>query len=393
MHLDIRTLFLVAVMTMTLLGLVSLTFASLRPGNPAIRLWGASLLVLAGGLVLIVLRGVIPDVLSVVVGNMVTVAAIVLGYRSLRMLRAQPLRDYLGWVLVLAITASAAFYLYVEPNITLRVVFFSAVAAFLLFRNAWLLGHDAPSDARASHRITAGIFGFFGAVHALRSAAVWVIGRPEDLMAPHLPDAVLMLVTMAAIICATLGLLWLEVRRLQHDLAHLASIDQLTGALTRRAFSSEFAREVSRRERDKGSFGLAMFDIDHFKRINDEHGHLVGDELLRAIADSLRQGLRAHDVLCRYGGEEFVVLMPGADKAAATAVADRARRSIEHRGWITDKSGIVITVSAGVSAYPEDGRDWDALIGAADAALYTAKRRGRNCVVAAAADPSSALSA
>jgi diguanylate cyclase (GGDEF)-like protein len=299
------------------------------------------------------------------------------------MLRAQPVRDYLGWALVLAITAGAAFYLYVEPNIALRVVLFSAVAAFLLFRNAWLLGHDAPTDARASHRITAGIFWFFGAVHALRSAVVWVTGRPEDLMAPHLPDAVMMLVTVACVICATLGVLWLEVRRLQHDLAQLASIDPLTEALTRRAFSSEFAREVSRRERDKGSFALAMFDIDHFKRINDEYGHLVGDELLRAIADSLRRSLRGHDVLCRYGGEEFVVLMPDADKASAATAVDRARRNVEQRQQGLDKSGIAVTVSAGVSAYPEDGCDWDALIGAADAALYAAKKRGRNCVVAA----------
>ena len=113
-------------------------------------------------------------------------------------------------------------------------------------------------------------------------------------------------------------------------------IDPLTAILNRRAFMLEYERELSRCMREKTGLALAIFDLDHFKDVNDSYGHLVGDKVLRRVADTLRASLRGHDVIGRYGGEEFALLMPGADTAAALA---GSRTRAPCRGRAADPGG------------------------------------------------------
>jgi diguanylate cyclase (GGDEF)-like protein len=126
-----------------------------------------------------------------------------------------------------------------------------------------------------------------------------------------------------------------------------------------------------------------MFDLDLFKRINDSYGHLVGDRALHLFTDILRSVVRPHDFLGRYGGEEFALVMPGIDKAAACAIVERCRQAVERRCIEHGGHPLKMTVSAGVAAFGEDGSNLETLIKAADAALYQAKKCGRNRVVAA----------
>jgi diguanylate cyclase (GGDEF)-like protein len=177
--------------------------------------------------------------------------------------------------------------------------------------------------------------------------------------------------------------MWMEIQRLETDLVRLATIDGLTGILNRRAFLDASEREISRCNRSGETFGFAMFDLDWFKRVNDNYGHPVGDKVLRLFADTLRSVVRPHDFLSRYGGEEFALVMPGIDKAAACAIVERCRQAVERRSIEHDGRPIKVTVSAGVTAFGEDGSDLETLIKAADAALYRAKRSGRNRAVAA----------
>jgi diguanylate cyclase (GGDEF)-like protein len=123
---------------------------------------------------------------------------------------------------------------------------------------------------------------------------------------------------------------------------------------------------------------LVLLDIDHFKPLNDEHGHQIGDDVLRQVAAVLGETARTIDVPARYGGEEFAVVLPECDRAEAAMVAERLRSAIEQADTI-----VKITVSAGVATFPEHGATPEALIRAADDALYSAKDSGRNRVVAA----------
>ncbi len=169
--------------------------------------------------------------------------------------------------------------------------------------------------------------------------------------------------------------------RAYDDLEYLALHDPLTGILNRRALFSAIDAELSRAGRSPDHFlSLAMLDIDHFKRVNDTHGHETGDEVLCEIVRRIRSTLRAYDILGRYGGEEFVVAISGDGAPPDSTVFERMREVIGDTAMTTSSGQIRVTASFGVVS--TDGRlDRDTLLGRADAALYRAKDAGRNCVV------------
>ena len=171
---------------------------------------------------------------------------------------------------------------------------------------------------------------------------------------------------------------------LAHDrLERLAAVDPLTDAYNRRFGLARLGEEFSRAVRAESPLGVLMFDLDHFKVVNDTHGHLVGDRVLKAVAKTCRRVIREGDVLIRYGGEEFLVLLPGAGAADLTDLGERVRRAI---GETTVQEGdrrIAITVSLGGTTYSDAIDSSQALIARADAALYDAKESGRNRLVVA----------
>ncbi|HUQ49924.1 MAG TPA: diguanylate cyclase [Terriglobales bacterium] len=161
----------------------------------------------------------------------------------------------------------------------------------------------------------------------------------------------------------------------------LAYLDGLTGIFNRRFFEMRITEEMERAHRYNSSLTVIMMDIDNFKKLNDEFGHLLGDEVLRQVSAVLQQQLRKGDVVCRYGGEEFAILLPQSNAENAMEVAEKLRRTIE--GWIFPGVPRRVTVSAGTAHYPEFGTTRDEIVAAADAAMYAAKQAGRNCVISA----------
>jgi diguanylate cyclase (GGDEF)-like protein len=169
-----------------------------------------------------------------------------------------------------------------------------------------------------------------------------------------------------------------------------AETDALTGLANRRRFDESLQRELSHSDRFGHPVSLVLVDIDHFKRVNDSHGHEAGDAVLRTISRVLADGVRTVDLCARFGGEELAILLPQTTAAGAFELADRLRRRIAGRPIRHNDAEIVITASFGVASYPDVVRSRDALFQAADAALYSAKREGRNCV--RLADGTSAMS-
>lgn len=165
------------------------------------------------------------------------------------------------------------------------------------------------------------------------------------------------------------------------ELARLVYTDPLTGLPNRRHFTERYEAEVARVARYGGSFTLGVLDCDQFKDYNDRHGHPAGDDALRELGMLLRDRLRASDSVARLGGEEFAVLMVGADPATAAMVAERLRARIA--GHLFGATGDRLTVSIGLASAPEDARTPDLLFCLADQALYAAKARGRNRVAVA----------
>ena len=172
-----------------------------------------------------------------------------------------------------------------------------------------------------------------------------------------------------------------EINHLQDQLREQAHRDPLTGLYNRRYLDTTLERELHRCAREECAVSLLMIDIDHFKLVNDTHGHHVGDEVLRQVANMLCAHTRAHDVVCRFGGEEFLVMLPGMEPDLAMQRAEQIRLAVELQPFPTSSGPLRITLSAGVSAYPVNGTDVDALLRSADAALYLAKNQGRNQVL------------
>lgn len=163
----------------------------------------------------------------------------------------------------------------------------------------------------------------------------------------------------------------------------LARHDPLTGAANRRSMEEELLLAVEMSRRERRPCGLAILDLDHFKRVNDRHGHAAGDQVLIDFVDLVRTGTRKGDRLFRYGGEEFVLLLPGADSPALRTILDNLRSRI---GQSLTSHGEVITVSIGAATLQAD-EHWESWLSRADAALYQAKHDGRNRSVIADGNP------
>ncbi|MDA8046786.1 MAG: GGDEF domain-containing protein [Actinomycetota bacterium] len=161
--------------------------------------------------------------------------------------------------------------------------------------------------------------------------------------------------------------------RLMAERERLAAIDGLTGLANRREFDTVLAREVSRAERTHEPLSLVVFDVDHFKVINDTQGHLGGDQVLRSIAEVMRHAVREMDLVARYGGEEFALVLPRCDQHDAIRVVERITHSCRNRA---DLEGV--TLSSGLATIPFNAHDGLSVVSAADEALYESKRNGRN---------------
>jgi two-component system, cell cycle response regulator len=172
------------------------------------------------------------------------------------------------------------------------------------------------------------------------------------------------------------------VRRLEVQtelLAKLAAFDDLTGSYNRRSMFHHLEAELSRSRRYGRSLSVLMADIDHFKKVNDQHGHLVGDQALRWVATTLQHELRSMDFLCRYGGEEFCAILPETGQPGAARAAERIRLALERQAFVTDGLSLSLTISVGGASWtPVDKQEIPDLLARADRALLDAKRAGRN---------------
>jgi diguanylate cyclase (GGDEF)-like protein len=167
---------------------------------------------------------------------------------------------------------------------------------------------------------------------------------------------------------------------LHQQLRAAARTDAKTGLLNVAAWQREADTEITRAMRSGKPLALLVIDIDHFKRVNDTHGHLAGDQVLLGVADVLRQTVRDADVVGRFGGEEFVVLLPGADAAEACKIAERLRQEISARDIVFAAGQVRVTVSIGAAVIHLHGNDLPSLLASSDLAMYLAKQGGRNQV-------------
>jgi diguanylate cyclase (GGDEF)-like protein len=215
---------------------------------------------------------------------------------------------------------------------------------------------------------------------------VFVSFPRDEVLKPWFRHALTYGGTSLAMVLVAVGLSVTLVRSQMHlncqsrALALAASTDTLTGVLNRRSFLDAARREFSRARRSGGHLSCAMMDLDHFKQVNDTYGHIVGDLVLSSVARLVTARLREADLFCRYGGEEFVLLLPDTDQAGAATLAETLRASLSGLRLELESTCVFVTASFGVAEILPDTKSFEDLLVRADQALYLAKERGRNRV-------------
>jgi diguanylate cyclase (GGDEF)-like protein len=257
----------------------------------------------------------------------------------------------------------------------LMMIFGISVTWFALSSLAFILARPWNHTWWLAHAIFAG--GFFllsyGVIQAFRTTRSFSTIYSQGELLARLSEA--MADTQNAL---------QEVQRSNQKLEHLAATDPLTGIGNRRQFIARTHVEIARAKRIGTPLSLLSLDLDHFKSINDKYGHPGGDSVLRGFVQKCLDAIRPYDVVARVGGEEFMVLLPGATHDVAFAVGERLRSAIaDHTFEVGIPPPIKITISIGVSEFGRDGDTLDSFLGVADQRLYRAKHEGRNCVIAA----------
>jgi diguanylate cyclase (GGDEF)-like protein len=382
MTLDLPTLLLVAAL-LSAGGAATFAFvlgdfaADLRPH---VRAWGVGLGLLAASWLLLAGRGVLPPGLSILASNLALAASLVWQLRALRgFVGLAPWRARHGLLLLAQVAVSAVFTWGVD-SVAARIVLGSAVLGALLLESAYvLLWRGERPHPRGQQLLIAYVLALFltllwRSVAVLFSpglAPVEILALPANLVAHGLAAALPLV--------GSIGFLLLLHQRLVRRLHAQAVEDALTGLSNLRGFEHAAAARWAHGE----ALSLLAVDADHFKRVNDVHGHAVGDAVLRWLGQQLAYAARQGDVVARLGGEEFVLLLPGATPEQAVAAAERLRAAVAEAPFIDGAVRVPVTVSIGVATRRADDSALDAVLRRADRALYAAKAAGRNRVVVA----------
>ncbi|HEY0178332.1 MAG TPA: GGDEF domain-containing protein [Dokdonella sp.] len=395
MNFDIHTAMIVASLLTLGVG-ASLAFAALRypaPLRDAMRVWIVGLLLQAFSLSA---AGIFATLVPwlVVTSNTVYALAYAEMARAQRLFSHQPRRFSAAWPVAAIGLLSFAFAI-VWPSSRWRIAT-TSVPIIALQSTIALSILRGRAELRPAAYLTATLFFACAALTALRGGV--------ELAGPALVPAVVHdAVRDAALLfssilppLATIGFMLMCGDRLNEELIELAMVDPLTGAYNRRTLAGLAGRAIADARRRGAPLSLLAIDVDHFKRINDEFGHDVGDEALRHVVATIRAELAAHQVLSRIGGEEFAVLLPDADEDAACAIAERLRLRVARSPFVAGAATLTPHVSIGVVALGARTADLASLLREADLALYAAKRAGRDRIArfsALAADADTAAAA
>lgn len=377
---DIRTLFLGDLVLEVCCGLGLLLMSRNVPGFRGLRWFAWAYGSATGGAFLLFLNGSLHAVWIALAGRWLMLLGAVLLTQGVAEF-VVPASSALGWGASFLVLFAAVDFIYSRSPVQGQsdasiVIFGVAFAAQLLVGILVLASHDEPGVGTACHA-TAGLLTGLAVLSLARAALVplrgvgWLANE-----AVTFGGVVLYMLFSAGM---AFGVVWMMTARLRNLLEAQAGTDALTSVLNRRALESAVQREIAACRRRASPLTVLAIDLDHFKALNDTHGHAAGDAMLAATARLLQQGLRNTDLVARYGGEEFIVVLPERDSERAGEIAERLRARMEALRVEFEGHALSVTASFGIASLA-GGDAWAELLRRADQALYEAKRAGRNCL-------------
>lgn len=376
-ELDPRSLIFVA----GLLGLLCLAILfmmrrSFPPTIGGLVYWSRGLFGMVIASVLFGLTGVIPEFFCVVLANAMLVAGIMSFYAGFRHFAGLPTRVRTMAVILAMVAAYVAWFTYVDNSYPKRAVLVTLTDTVLFFACTLLVARTTGNTMAG--RFTCLVFAAIGTVSLVRAGMLaTALDNPSGVLGTTFTQRAYLAAMAFSVLAITLGAMMLANERLRAALEFIASHDQLTDAFARTAFIELLTKEVARTRRNGRPIALLMFDLDNFKAINDQYGHVTGDRVIIDFVQRTREMLRNIDSIGRYRGEEFVALLPETSIDEAQSIAERICAGIS-TGMSTSLPGY--TVSIGVASASNGHADVNMLLSKADKALYRAKENGRNRV-------------
>ena len=387
MQLDMPTALLFTAMV-SLTNTAAMSLLSLRDRSPYLRDWAISFFLVVAGVAIIGLRGIVPPLASIFFGN----ALAALGAAGIFVGLCRFMQRPVPWLLLaslIAVSLAAIGWFSVgvdDPAAQLgrRVMVFSGLIALLSAPCVWLIVSHARREGTVLSVMALVAELLLVGLSLLRVAVNAVAPVQGGLESDHTREVLFVMAFGLTHLLQGYGLISLHVSQLLRRVAAQANTDTLTGLPNRRTFEDSWRRMVQRAERNQSPLALMVMDVDHFKRVNDTHGHAAGDEALRVLGWALRNHLRPGDLCARLGGEEFVFAMPGATPEVARARAEELLKMPLMYGEDGSGEPLAVTLSVGLTDWRPSDTAPHATIARADAALYKAKRDGRHRVSVAA---------
>ncbi len=380
MNLDVNTLFLVTIYVEAILGLLLLFAWAQNMAIRAVAWWGFAHLIRAASIVLFGLYGSAPDYVSIDLANALLFTAFAVTWTGARVFDGRPVEP------VYLITGAVLWLLVCRlPVLTdaaeLRALIASAIITGYTWLTAWEFWRGRKEQLVSRWPAIFMLFAH-GALFLLRTPLVAML--PFSTTSDKIFGSVWLNVLSfeALLFTISIAFILLAMAKERTELRHrtAAMVDPLTGIANRRAFLHEAAETAKRHIADPRPSAIMLFDLDHFKSINDRFGHAVGDRVLEVFTAAVTETIRPNDLIGRIGGEEFAAVLHDIKSVEAVAVAERIRETFAHVAQAVDGRPVNATVSIGVAHCDGDVLDIAELLSQADQALYAAKENGRNRV-------------
>ena len=387
MVLDLRTMGFVSALLPFMLGLIMTIYWRERKTYGGFESWVLADFAFGVGNLLIALRGLIPDLLSIILGNVIAVYGEILIYEGIQRFYGRAMFSRLNYLMLVSYILLQTYFTYLDPNINARTVLVSLAFAILILRSGLRLVDCPLGQMKRTSRHAGSIFFLTAIFPVIRMIYVLRRTEPIDLLSDPL-SSWLSLVVVTSIMLWTFYFFLLNSARLELDLEsaraeleQIASTDALTGLYNRRHFFEHAEVEFERARRAECNMSFLLVDADNFKSINDNYGHDAGDTVIKALSAIFQHEVRAFDLVARFGGDEFVIMLVDVDEDQAFSIADRIRGVVESTPILFGSQILNVRLSIGIASFDVLDPDLAVILKRADTALYNAKRQGRNLVV------------
>lgn len=360
--------------TATAMGVILLIIANNFPKNiRGLNEWGISTLITALSIPLFMMRDHIPDAFSIVLANLMLLTGFMvmnLGTRRFSGSKAAYRRTLLA-LFVLTFVALFLWFTYVQPQVAMRVAILSVFTLVVILDHLIFVLNKLPNTTGRNILIFSLSVLILSRILRLAGLALG-IDQPAGILDPTISNIFFIALPSIMLPLGTISFIMLASEKLQRDTEFNSRHDGLTQCLNKKAAIEELYREINRAKRHQNKLSVMLIDLDNFKSINDTHGHMVGDDILVDFARQAQASLRETDLLARFGGDEFMAILPDADQTQAILVANRLHEA--------GKAGqpLAWSVSVGVAEWVDEEDSLARVLNRADKALYQAKAAGRS---------------